>query len=164
MGLSKGQSISGQGAYWPKVDSEARVGGESRPASCVRAFSFGTTIVEVKVDPETGQVEVLEAWASQDVGRALNPKVIESQFEGGWRWVARAACSPSTTSLTEGRVLNPTQLEYRLPLACDMPKINSIIVESNDPNGPYGAKEAGMSVAMSAAQAYVGAICNAMGT
>jgi CO/xanthine dehydrogenase Mo-binding subunit len=62
-----------------------------------------------------------------------------------------------------GRVLNPTQLEYKLPLAIDMPKIHSIIVESNDPNGPYGAKEAGMSVAMSAAQAYSSAICNAIG-
>jgi CO/xanthine dehydrogenase Mo-binding subunit len=63
-----------------------------------------------------------------------------------------------------GRVLNPSQLEYRLPLAPDMPNIHSIIVESHDPEGPYGAKEAGMSVAMSAAQGYVGAICNAIGT
>ena len=62
-----------------------------------------------------------------------------------------------------GRLLNPGQLEYRLPLAPDMPRINSIIVESNDPAGPYGAKEAGMSVAMSAAQAYVSAVCNAIG-
>ena len=62
-----------------------------------------------------------------------------------------------------GRVLNPTQLDYKLPLACDMPKINNIIVESHDPNGPYGAKEAGMSIAMSAAQGYAAAICNASG-
>ena len=48
-------------------------------------------------------------------------------------------------------------------LAADMPKINSIIVESVDPDGPYGAKEAGMSIAMSAAQAYAGAVCNAIG-
>ncbi len=50
-----------------------------------------------------------------------------------------------------------------MPLACDMPKINSIIVESHDPDGPYGAKEAGMSIAMSAAQAYSAAISNAIG-
>jgi len=50
-----------------------------------------------------------------------------------------------------------------VPLAIDMPKINTIIVETIDPNGPYGAKEAGMSVAMSAAQAYCGAISNAVG-
>ena len=62
-----------------------------------------------------------------------------------------------------GRCLNPTQLEYKVPLACDMPKINNIIVESLDPGGPYGAKEAGMSIAMSAAQAYAAAISNAIG-
>jgi CO/xanthine dehydrogenase Mo-binding subunit len=63
----------------------------------------------------------------------------------------------------EGRVLTPTQLGYLVPLAIDMPKINNIIVETIDPKGPYGAKEAGMSVAMSAAQAYCGAISNAVG-
>jgi CO/xanthine dehydrogenase Mo-binding subunit len=55
-------------------------------------------------------------------------------------------------------LLNPTYREYKIPLACDMPQINTIIVESIDPNGPYGAKEAGMSIAMSAAQAYANAI------
>jgi len=64
----------------------------------------------------------------------------------------------------EGHLLNPTYREYKIPLACDMPKINTVIVQSIDPNGPYGAKEAGMSIAMSAAQAYANAICNAIGT
>jgi CO/xanthine dehydrogenase Mo-binding subunit len=127
------------------------------------AFSFGTTIAEVKVDPETGQVEVLETWASQDVGFALNPKIIESQFEGGLAMGGQGGMLTEYHIFDRGRVLNPTQLDYKLPLACDMPKINSIIVESIDPDGPYGAKEAGMSIAMSAAQAYIGAICNAIG-
>ena len=126
-------------------------------------FSFGTVIVEVKVDPETGLVKVLEAWASQDVGFALNPKVIESQFEGGLTMGGQGGMLTEYHLWDGGRLLNPGQLEYRLPLAPDMPRINSIIVESNDPAGPYGAKEAGMSVAMSAAQAYVSAVCNAIG-
>jgi CO/xanthine dehydrogenase Mo-binding subunit len=63
----------------------------------------------------------------------------------------------------KGRCLNPSQLDYKVPLAADMPKINNIIVESMDPAGPYGAKEAGMSIAMSAAQAYATAIANAIG-
>jgi len=62
-----------------------------------------------------------------------------------------------------GRCINPTMLDYKLPLACDMPKINNIIVESVDPKGPYGAKEAGMSIAMSAAQGYSAAVSNAIG-
>jgi CO/xanthine dehydrogenase Mo-binding subunit len=162
MALSRGQSISGQGAYWPKVDSR-REWVENPVGQLSEAFSFGTTIVEVKVDPETGQVKVLEAWAAQDVGYALNPKIIESQFEGSLAMGGQGGMLTEYHIFDRGRVLNPTQLEYKLPLACDMPKINNIIVESIDPNGPYGAKEAAMSIAMSAAQAYAGAICNAIG-
>ena len=162
MALSKGQSIAGEGSYWPKVDPR-REWVENPFGQLSETFSFGTTMVEVKVDPETGLVDVLEAWASQDVGFALNPKVIEGQFEGGLAMGGQGGMLTEYHLWDGGRLLNPTQLEYRLPLAPDMPKINSIIVESNDPTGPYGAKEAGMSVAMSAAQAYVSAICNAIG-
>jgi 4-hydroxybenzoyl-CoA reductase subunit alpha len=162
MGLSRGEAISGEGSYWPKVDPR-REWVENPSGQLSETFSFGTTIVEVKVDPETGQVDVLETWAAQDVGFALNPKVIEGQFEGGLTMGGQGGILTEFHLWDRGRVLNPTQTEYRLPLAPDMPKINSIIVESEDPTGPYGAKEAGMSVAMSAAQGYVSAICNAIG-
>ncbi|MDQ1240305.1 MAG: hypothetical protein QG577_2491, partial [Thermodesulfobacteriota bacterium] len=62
-----------------------------------------------------------------------------------------------------GHVLNPTMLEYKIPVVKDMPRIVPLIVETIDPGGPYGAKEAGMSVAMSAAQAYCNAIGHAVG-
>jgi len=162
MGLSRGQSISGEGAYWPRVDSR-REWVENPTGQLSEAFSFGTTIVEVKVDPDTGQVTVLETWAAQDVGRALNPKIIESQFEGGLAMGGQGGMLTEYHVFDRGRVLNPTQLDYKLPLACDMPKIHNIIVETIDPNGPYGAKEAAMSIAMSAAQAYAAAVCNAIG-
>jgi 4-hydroxybenzoyl-CoA reductase subunit alpha len=162
LALARNESISGEGAYWPNVDSK-REWVKNPYGQLSETFSFGTVIVEVKVDPETGQVEVLEAWAAQDVGYALNPKVIEGQFEGGFTMGGQGGMLSEFLQWHEGRVLNPTQLGYLVPLAIDMPKINNIIVETIDPNGPYGAKEAGMSVAMSAAQAYSGAICNAIG-
>ncbi|HUJ68525.1 MAG TPA: xanthine dehydrogenase family protein molybdopterin-binding subunit [Syntrophorhabdales bacterium] len=162
MALSKGQSIAGEGSYWPKVDPR-REWVDNPYGQLSETFSFGTVIAEVKVDPETGLVEVLETWASQDVGFALNPKVIESQFEGGLTMGGQGGMLTEYHMWDGGRLLNSGQLEYRLPLAPDMPRINSIIVESHDPAGPYGAKEAGMSVAMSAAQAYVSAVCNAIG-
>ncbi|OPY69282.1 MAG: 4-hydroxybenzoyl-CoA reductase subunit alpha [Syntrophorhabdaceae bacterium PtaU1.Bin034] len=160
--LSKGQPINGEGSYWPNVDPR-REWVENPYGQLSETFSFGTTIVEVKVDPETGLVDVLETWASQDVGFALNPKVLEGQFEGGLTMGGQGGMLTEYHIWDGGRLLNPGQMEYRLPLAPDMPKINSIIIESHDPTGPYGAKEAGMSVAMSAAQAYVSAICNAIG-
>jgi CO/xanthine dehydrogenase Mo-binding subunit len=162
MALSQGESISGEGSYWPKVDPK-REWVENPFGQLSEAFSFGAVICEVKVDPETGQVKVLEVTAAQDVGYALNPKVIEGQFEGGIAMGGQGGMLSEYVLWYNGRVLNPDQLDYMVPLAVDMPKINNIIVETIDPNGPYGAKEAGMSVAMSAAQAYCGAICNAIG-
>jgi 4-hydroxybenzoyl-CoA reductase subunit alpha len=162
LALSRNESISGEGSYWPKVDAK-REWVKNPFGQLSETFSFGTVIVEVKVDPETGQVEVLEVTAAQDVGYALNPKVIEGQFEGGIAMGGQGGMLTEFHQWHEGRLLNPTQLGYLVPLAVDMPKINNIIVETMDPNGPYGAKEAGMSVAMSAAQAYCGAICNAIG-
>jgi CO/xanthine dehydrogenase Mo-binding subunit len=160
--LSRNESISGEGAYWPNVDGK-REWVKNPYGQLSETFSFGTVICEVKVDPETGQVEVLEVTASQDVGYALNPKVIEGQFEGGVAMGGQGGMLTEYLQWHEGRVLTPTQLGYLVPLAIDMPKINDIIVETIDPKGPYGAKEAGMSVAMSAAQAYCGAISNALG-
>ncbi|MCP4024536.1 MAG: molybdopterin-dependent oxidoreductase [Desulfobacteraceae bacterium] len=155
-------SVNAQGGYWPKVDMKREWVSNPFGQMC-EAFSFGTTIIEVKVDPDTGQVEVLEATAVQDVGKALNPLVLEGQFEGSIAMGGQANLT-EYHDWKDGRVLNPTMLEYKLPLACDMPpKINNIIVESVDPKGPYGAKEAGMSIAMSAAQAYAAAVSNAIG-
>jgi len=155
-------SVNAEGGYWPKVDMKREWVKNPYGQMC-EAFSFGTTIVEVKVDPDTGQVEVLEATAAQDVGYALNPLVLEGQFEGSIAMGGQGGMLTEYHEWNDGRCINPTMLDYKLPLACDMPKINSIIVESIDPKGPYGAKEAAMSIAMSAAQGYSGAVSNAIG-
>jgi CO/xanthine dehydrogenase Mo-binding subunit len=155
--------IMGRGHYSPKVD-HGREWVKNPRGQLSEAFSFGTTVAEVEVDPETGQVKVLEVTAAQDVGFALNPMAVEGQFESGVAMGGQGGVLTEGHQWDEGHLLNPTYREYKIPLACDMPKISTIIVESIDPNGPYGAKEAGMSIAMSAAQAYANAICNAIGT
>jgi len=155
-------SVNAEGGYWPKVDMKREWVKNPYGQMC-EAFSFGTTIVEVKVNPDTGQVEVLEATAAQDVGYALNPLVLEGQFEGSIAMGGQGGMLTEYHEWDDGRCINPTMLDYKLPLCCDMPKINNIIVESIDPKGPYGAKEAGMSIAMSAAQGYSAAVSNAIG-
>lgn len=162
MGLIQGKPISGEGHFAPKVDHR-REWVQNPKGQLSETFSFGATIVEVEVDPETGQVKVLEVTAAQDVGYALNPMVLEGQFEGSVAMGGHGGMLTEYHLWDKGRCLNPTQLDYKVPIAADMPKINSIIVESHDPTGPYGAKEAGMSIAMSAAQAYASAIVNAIG-
>jgi len=160
--LARGKSVSGEGDYWPKVDPKREWISNPFGQMC-GAFSFGTTIAEVEVDPETGQVRVIEVTVAQDVGFALNPLVLEGQFQGAVAMGGQGGILTEGHTWDGGFTLNPTQLEYKVPLACDMPKINTIIVESDDPDGPYGAKEAGMSIAMSAAQAYAAAVSNAIG-
>jgi len=155
-------SVNAEGGYWPKVDMKREWVKNPYGQMC-EAFSFGTTIVEVKVDPETGQVEVLNATACQDVGKALNPLVLEGQFEGSIAMGGQGGMLTEYHEWKDGRCLNSTMLDYKVPLACDMPEISNIMVESIDPKGPYGAKEAGMSIAMSAAQAYAAAVSNAIG-
>ena len=160
--LARGKAVAAEGDYWPKVDPK-REWIKNPYGQVCGAFSFGTTIAEVEVDPETGQVRVLEVTVAQDVGFALNPLVLEGQFQGSIAMGGQGGVLTEAHTWDGGFALNPTQLEYKVPLACDMPKINTIIVESNDPEGPYGAKESGMSIAMSAAQAYAAAISNAIG-
>ncbi len=155
-------SVNAEGGYWPKVDMKREWVKNPYGQMC-EAFTFGTTIVEVKVDPETGQVDVLNATACQDVGKALNPLVLEGQFEGSIAMGGQGGMLTEYHEWKDGRCLNSTMLDYKVPLACDMPEISNIIVESIDPKGPYGAKEAGMSIAMSAAQAYAAAVSNAIG-
>jgi CO/xanthine dehydrogenase Mo-binding subunit len=162
MGLIQGRPVSGEGHYAPNVDHR-REWVSNPHGQLSEAFSFGATIAEVEVDPETGRVTCLEVTAAQDVGFAINPMVLEGQFEGSVAMGGQGGMLTEYHFWDEGRCLNPTQLEYKVPLAADMPKINSIIVESHDPGGPYGAKEAGMSIAMSAAQGYASAIADAIG-
>jgi CO/xanthine dehydrogenase Mo-binding subunit len=162
MGLIQGRPVSGEGHYAPKVD-QRREWVKNPKGQLSEAFSFGATIAEVEVDPETGMVKTLEVTAAQDVGFALNPLVLEGQFEGSVAMGGQGGMLTEYHFWDKGRCLNPTQLEYKVPLAADMPKINNIIVESRDPAGPYGAKEAAMSIAMSAAQAYASAIADAIG-
>jgi CO/xanthine dehydrogenase Mo-binding subunit len=161
-GLIKGQPVSGEGHFSPTVD-QMREWVHNPEGQLSETFSFGATIAEVEVDPETGIVKVHEVTAAQDVGFALNPMVVEGQFEGSVAMGGQGGMLTEYHLWDKGRCLNPSQLDYKVPLAADMPKINNIIVESMDPAGPYGAKEAGMSIAMSAAQAYATAIANAIG-
>jgi CO/xanthine dehydrogenase Mo-binding subunit len=107
------------------------------------AYSFTAHVVEVQVDVETGIWKVERVWAAHDCGRALNPTLVEGQIEGsvymGWAEAAMEEMTYHSSGLHRG----PSLLDYRIPTSKETPEITSLIVESNDPKGPYGAKEAG---------------------
>jgi 4-hydroxybenzoyl-CoA reductase alpha subunit len=160
--LIMGRPIMGKGSFSPDVDQRREWITNPR-GQLSQAFSFGATVTEVEVDPETGLVRALDVTCAQDCGFALNPMVVEGQFEGGVAMGGQGGMLAEEHRWHKGHVLNSSMLEYKIPIIKDMPNIKPIIVESNDPIGPYGAKEAGMSIAMSAAQAYCNAVGQALG-
>ncbi|MEW6138196.1 MAG: xanthine dehydrogenase family protein molybdopterin-binding subunit [Thermodesulfobacteriota bacterium] len=160
--LLMGRPIMGRGSFNPDVDQRREWITNPR-GQLSQAFSFGATVTEVEVDPETGMVKARKVTCAQDCGFALNPMVVEGQFEGGVAMGGQGGMLGEEHRWHKGHVLNPSLLEYKIPAITDMPEIEPIIVETIDPGGPYGAKEAGMSIAMSAAQAYANAVGNALG-
>ncbi len=112
------------------------------------AYSFTAHVAEVSVDVETGFVAVEKIWIAHDCGRALNPMLVEGQMEGSaYMGFAEALMEEQVfKTADEGRAglhNAPSLLDYRIPTSLDTPEMQSLIIESIDPEGPYGAKEAG---------------------
>jgi 4-hydroxybenzoyl-CoA reductase subunit alpha len=132
------------------------------------AYSFTAHVAEVAVDEETGYVDVKSIWVAHDCGRALNPVLVEGQMEGSaYMGFAEAIMEEQVfKSDTQGKAgLHdaPSLLDYRLPTSLDTPELHSLIVESVDPEGPYGAKEAGEGPLHPSIPAIANAIYDAVG-
>ena len=127
------------------------------------ARDFGAHFAEVEVDTETGEVKVLKYIAAHDVGRAINPLVVEGQIEGGVVMGVGWALSEQLRFDESGRPLNPNLTDYKILTAADIPEIVPIIVESNDPLGPFGAKGFGEAPYVPVHACIANAIYNAIG-
>ena len=125
-------------------------------------FSYGAQVIEVTVDEDTGQVSVDKIWVALDCGRAINPLAVEGQIEGSV-WMGLGQAMSEETRYLEGLPAHGSMLEYRVPTSAESPPIEAHIVESVDPNGPFGAKEASEGALASAPPALVNAIANAVG-
>jgi CO/xanthine dehydrogenase Mo-binding subunit len=120
-------------------------------------------LVHVRVDRDTGRVEVLRYVIAQDVGRALNPAIIEGQLHGGATQGLGWALSESMEYDEQGQLLTGTFLDYAIPQAPDVPVFEVIIVEVPAPDGPYGAKGIGEGPVCGAAAAVANALADATG-
>jgi 4-hydroxybenzoyl-CoA reductase subunit alpha len=154
-------ALVAKGTYTPP--EEAR-GGKHKGAGVgpSPAYSYSAQTVEVTVDPETGQYRVEKIIAAHDCGRALNPLTVEGQIEGSV-YMGLGQAMQEEMQWQGGRLMNPTLLEYRIPTTLETPPIESIIVESMDPEGPFGAKEAGEGSLAATIPALANAICDAVG-
>ena len=112
-------------------------------AGLAPAYSFSAYVTEVSVDVETGQIKVDKVWAAHDCGKALNPLAVKGQIIGSCHMGMGQVLSEEMRYGRSGNLMNPDLLDYKIPSIHEMPEVIPIIVESNDPEGPFGAKEAG---------------------
>jgi 4-hydroxybenzoyl-CoA reductase subunit alpha len=154
-------ALSGTGSYAPPP--EAR-GGKHKGAGVgpSPAYSYSAQVAEVSVDEETGEVTVHKVWASHDCGRALNPVSVEGQIIGSV-WMGMGQALSEEMVWKDGLLMNPGLLEYRSPSSAESPEIEPIIVESVDPEGPFGAKECSEGSLAATIPAIANAIYDAVG-
>ncbi len=125
-------------------------------------YAFGTHGVRVKVDKETGKVEILDYVAAHDVGRAINPMLLDGQVHGGVLMGVGYALTEQVI-LDKGRNMNPDFRDYKIPTAKDAVPLTPIVIETDDPDGPYGAKGIGEPGCVPTAPAIANAIYDAVG-
>jgi xanthine dehydrogenase molybdenum-binding subunit len=125
-------------------------------------YAFASQAIELEVDTYTGNVKVLDVYVAQDVGRVLNPLLLDGQIEGG---VIQGVGYALTEELLmhEGKILNPNFHNYKMLTAADIPNIHFFPIETIDKEGPYGAKGVGEASLIPTAAAIANAVCNALG-
>jgi 4-hydroxybenzoyl-CoA reductase subunit alpha len=125
-------------------------------------YSYAAQVVEVTVDEETGEVTVDKVWVAHDCGKALNRLTVEGQVQGSV-WMGMGQAMSEETGYHDGLLVTANMLDYRVPTILDSPPIAVGIVESNDPHGPFGAKEAGEGSLAAFLPALTNAIADATG-
>lgn len=154
-----GMPITGVG-YWtpPTVIPDKNTYG-----NCSPVYPFGAHVAEVEVDTWTGEIRVVNYWAVHDVGKVINLKMLQGQLEGGIVQGIGWALMEDYQYDNTGHVRNNNFLDYRLPGPCDVPKIYTDFVETEDPRGPFGAKGIGEPALNPVAAAVLNAVTNATG-
>ena len=125
--------------------------------------SFGTHVVDVDVDRETGRVEILRYTAVQDAGKAVHPGYVEGQMQGGAVQGIGWALNEEYVYDENGRLENPGFLDYRIPVCSDVPMIDTVIVEVPNPTHPYGVRGVGETPIIPPMAAIANAVEGALG-
>ena len=154
-------ALTGTGSYAPPPEARGgkHKGGGVGPSP---AYSYSAQVAEVSVDQETGEVTVHKVWAAHDCGRALNPVSVEGQIIGSV-WMGMGQALTEEMVWKDGMLMNPGLLEYRSPSSVESPAVEPIIVESVDPEGPFGAKECSEGSLAATIPAIANAIYDAVG-
>src|SRR5207237_93211 len=147
------------GSYAPPKRAGKYKGGGVGPSPC---YSYSACVVELTVDEETGTVDLENVWIGHDVGRARNPLMVEGQVEGSvYMGIGEALMEEQV--FRKNLHKQPSMLDYKSPTTLETPEIHTILVETDDPEGPFGAKEAGQGPLLPVMPAIANAIYQAVG-
>jgi CO/xanthine dehydrogenase Mo-binding subunit len=152
-------ALSASGSYRPPKLGGPYKGSGVGPSP---AYSYTAAVVEVDCDPETGWVTVNKVWIAHDVGRALNPVLVEGQCEGSV-YMALGEALMEEQEFRRGLHKIPSMLEYKSPTSLETPRMYTYLIESIDPEGPFGAKEAGQGPLLPVIPAVANAVNDALG-
>lgn len=158
-GLIKGEPVLGKGHYMPKTEYLNVATGEGKFCP---TYTFSCQVTEVEVDKTTGQIVILNTTVAHDCGFAINPMDVEGQIHGSIA-TSQAYALTEDIALEKGKVLNPDYLNYGIPVSLDIGSIKPLIVESQDPEGPFGAKDVGETPTHVGPAAIANAIYDAVG-
>ncbi|MBV1864945.1 MAG: 4-hydroxybenzoyl-CoA reductase subunit alpha [Rhodobacteraceae bacterium] len=160
--LASEGTINVKGTFTTPVEAQ---GGKHRGGAVgsTMGFSYAAQVVEVAVDPDTGQIAVDKVWVALDCGFAINPLAVEGQIEGSV-WMGMGQGLSEETHYKNGLPVHGNFLDYRVPTIVESPDIEVHIVESIDPLGPFGAKEAGEGALSGFPPALANAVANAIQT
>jgi 4-hydroxybenzoyl-CoA reductase alpha subunit len=152
-------TLTSAGSYTPPKIAGPYKGSGVGPSP---AYSYSACVVDLDADSRTGLIQVNKVWIAHDVGRAINPLLVEGQVEGSvYMGLGEALMEEQT--FRKGLHKWPSMLEYKSPTFLDMPEVETFIVETIDPEGPYGAKEAGQGPLLPVPPAVCAAIHDALG-
>jgi len=155
-----GNQIIGRGSYNPKTTPIDFRTGEGNVSG---SYGFEAQIAEVEVDTETGDVTILKMWDAHDIGKAINPQSVEGQIEGSLAMGIGYTFMENLQFDKKGRPANGNFANYRLPRSIGVPPMETILIETNDPEGPFGAKGMGEASLLPTSAAIANAIYDAVG-
>jgi 4-hydroxybenzoyl-CoA reductase subunit alpha len=159
LGEARFGTLTTAGSYTPPKIAGPYKGSGVGPSP---AYSYSACVVDLDADPRTGLITVNKVWIAHDVGRAINPLLVEGQVEGSvYMGLGEALMEEQT--FRKGLHKWPSMLEYKSPTFLDMPEVETFIVETVDPEGPYGAKEAGQGPLLPVPPAVCAAVYDALG-
>jgi 4-hydroxybenzoyl-CoA reductase subunit alpha len=159
------RALAGKGAIAARgCFTQTAIGGKFKGATAglAPAYSMSAYVAEVDVDLDTGWWRCSKVWAAHDCGKALNPLAVEGQIQGSIH-MGLGQVQSESIEYQFGNMRNPNLLEYKIPTSLEMPEVEVIIVESNDAEGPFGAKEAGEGPLLPILPAVLNALYDAVG-